>query len=885
VSDPASGTPAGEIPTGTVTLVFTDIEGSTKLLHRLGSDYHQLLEDHHRLLRAAFAEGYVAGTEGDAFFVVFRSAPAAVEGVVAAQQALAAHRWPGGAEVKVRIGLHTGEVAIAGGDLVGIDVNRAARIAAAAHGGQILVSDATRVLVGGTLGDDRWFDDLGEHRLKDLPAPERLWQLSVTELPREFPPPRSLDARPTNLPAELTSFIGREQLVTEITTACRAHRLVTLTGPGGTGKSRLAVQAASLLLPDFTDGAHFVPLAPIADPELVATTIAGTLGVKEQADRSVVASLHEHLRDRALVLVLDNMEHVITAAPIVPELLAAAPGLHVLATSREALRVDGEQELPVPPMATPDERMATTPDGLASYESVALFLARARAIDPGFSLDETNAPAVAAICARLDGLPLAIELAAARVRLLTPAQILERLERALSTLTGGGRDRTERQQTLRGAIAWGYDLLDEAERACFRRLAVFRGGCTFEAAEAVCDPDAELGADALDLLGSLVDKSLVRRIETDDEPRLQMLFVIREFAREAFDRTDETDEIRRRHATWYLEMAREAAPQLFGAEQPRWLDHLEHEHDNMRAALDRMVAAGRTSIALPLAATLWRFWQMRGHLREARERITAVLALPDAADHPDEMAAALEAAGGISYWMGDWAPAGEAYERCLALRRTLGDPIVVAEAAFNLACIAVYGPEPYRSVEGAQALLDEALAIYRAHDDLLGEAKVLWATGGNLVDERPEDSIGPFHESLSGYRAVGDRFGEAWALHMLGIAEAVCGRLDDADGHMREALALFLAAEDRSALSLLLNDFAVVAVYRGDAARALTLHGAATELESIYGVGLGVTATDLGGVVELLWNSLPREEADRHFAAGRALSLDDALVLATKVEG
>ena len=509
---------AADPPTGTVTLLFTDIEGSTRLLQQLGPAYHSLLDDHHRLLREAVHDGYVAGTEGDAFFVVFRSPVAAVEAAIAAQRAIRDHPWPGGVEVLVRMGVHTGEVAIAGGDYVGIDVNRAARIAGAAHGGQILVSEATRALVISGVPPDVMFRDVGEHRLKDLPEREHLFQVGCPDLPATFPPLRSIGARTKGLPVALTPFIGREELVAELASLARAHRLVTLTGPGGTGKTRLALETAAALDGEVRDGAAFVPLASTVDPELVAESIARPLDIPQEPGRPIIETLSEHLADAEVLIVLDNFEQVIDAAPVVSTLLAAVPSSRILVTSREPLRVDGEHEFAVPPMALPDVSAPADPNRLLAYESVALFADRARTIDPRFALDASTAEAVGRICARLDGLPLAIELAAARVRLLSPAQILERLDHALPVLQGGGRDRPVRQQTLQGAIAWSYDLLEEPERRVFRRIAVFLGGSTLEAAERVCAGDG-LDRDVLDVLGSLVDKSLLRLVRGDDEPR------------------------------------------------------------------------------------------------------------------------------------------------------------------------------------------------------------------------------------------------------------------------------------------------------------------------------------------------------------------------------
>ena len=871
-------------PIGTVTFLFTDIEGSTRLLQQLGDGYRDLIDAHNRLLRETFRDGYVSGIEGDAFFVVFGSARAAVDAAVAAQRMLDARSWPGEVSVKVRMGLHSGEGVLAGGEYVGIDVNRAARIAGAAHGGEILVSDATRALIEPVLAEGLRLRDLGEHRLKDLDRPEHLHRLRVEGLPDDFLSPRSLDVRHGNLPVDLTPLIGREQVLSEVRALCRDHRLVTLTGPGGAGKTRLSLQLAHEASSACTDGAFLVELAPIVDPELVPDAIAKALDVMAEVGRTVLETIQDHLADKDLFLVLDNIEQVIDAAPIVPELMGAAPELRMIVTSREALRVRGEQEYAVPPMAVAHPSDVTSPDRLAAYESVALFLERARGVRPSFALDEETAPAVAEICARLDGLPLAIELAAARVRVLTPRQIADRLDVALPVLSGGGRDRPVRQQTLRDSIGWSYDLLNDDERTFFRRLAVFRGGCTLEAADRVCDPTGVSGADALELADSLVDKSLVQRVETDGEPRFQLLFVIREFAKERLSEDHDEHVVRRRHAEFLIELLRRSAPELFGPDRPVRLDQLEREHDNIRSAIAWAVRTDERSIALRLVSPCWRFWQMRGHLHEARERIDEVLAMPGVEDLPAERADALEAAGGVAYWMADWQAADDRYGACLALRRELGDDRATAEAAYNLACIAVFGPQPLRSMERADGLLGEAQAIFRAQDDSLGLAKVLWAAGGNVVDVRPAEALDPFRESLRLYRETGDRFGEAWALHMLGLTEALTGAIDDAEGHVRESLDMFLAADDRSAVSILLNDFAVLAVLRGDVERGLRLNGAAAATEKRSGVGLGVSATDIGGVLRRMWASLPSDEAQVFFDEGLAMSTDDALSYATKVE-
>lgn len=471
-------TPARELPSGTVTFLFTDIEGSTRLLQQLGPRYEAQLEAHRQLLRAAVEaeRGHEVSTEGDAFFIAFSSPTRAAAAAAAAQRALNAHPWPDGTALRVRMGLHTGEATPVGGDYVGLDVHRAARISTAGWGGQILLSQSTKALIENAPPPGVSLRDLGEHRLKDLSRPEHLFQLVISDLRADFPPLRTLDATPNNLPTQLTGFIGREREVAAARQLLGTTRLLTLTGPGGTGKTRLALQLAAEVVDQFPHGVYFVPLAPINDPNLAASTIAKTLGVQELGGRSSQDLLLEYSRDKTLLLLLDNFEQILAAVPLLSELLKTSPGLKIVVTSRAVLHVYGEQEFPVPPLRLPDPRHLPSLDSLSQYEAVALFIQRAVAVKPDFAVTNENAPAVAEITSRLDGLPLAIELAAARVKLLPPQALLTRLQHRLSLPGSGARDLPVRQQTLRGAIAWSYDLLDQAGRRLMARLSVFIGG-------------------------------------------------------------------------------------------------------------------------------------------------------------------------------------------------------------------------------------------------------------------------------------------------------------------------------------------------------------------------------------------------------------------------
>jgi predicted ATPase/class 3 adenylate cyclase len=540
----------GQPPSGTVTLLFTDIEGSTSLLHELGELYGDALATHRRLLREACARhgGSEIDTQGDAFFVAFASASDAVAAALDAQLALAAQRWPHDRELRVRMGIHTCEARQTGEGYVGVGVHRAARICTAGHGGQVLVSHTTRELLAEEPVGEVALRDLGPHRLKDLTQPERIFQLVAEGLDDQFPPLDTLDARPTNLPTQPTPLIGRERELAQVRDRLVSDEvaILTLTGSGGTGKTRLGLQAAADSLGRFPSGTFFVALAPLSDPELVVPTIAQVLGLRVPRGRALMQVLAEYLAQRKLLLVLDNVEHVVAAARAVAKLVAAGPGLTVLATSREPLHVSGERVFPVPPLELPD--VGADWESVVANEAVSLFVERAQSLRPDFELTEANAPAVAAICRRLDGLPLAIELAAARVSLFPPAALLGRLDERLEVLTGGARDRPARHKTLRATLDWSHDLLSEPRRRLFARLAVFVGGWTLEAAETVCNGDL----DVFDGLASLFDKSLVRLEGSDEEPRFALLETIREYALEKLRESGEESERRDRHLAWSL---------------------------------------------------------------------------------------------------------------------------------------------------------------------------------------------------------------------------------------------------------------------------------------------------------------------------------------------
>ncbi|HEY7831958.1 MAG TPA: tetratricopeptide repeat protein [Ktedonobacterales bacterium] len=831
-----------DLPTGTVTFLFTDIEGSTKLLQRLGPRYPDALADHRALLRAAFAAfgGAEVDTQGDAFFVAFARAADGVGAAAAGQRALAAHEWPDGATLRVRMGLHTGEPVLSGGGYVGLDVHRAARIAGAGHGGQVLLSRATRDLAEAQLPAGTALRDLGEHRLKDLQRPEQLYQLVLPDLPGDFPPLKTLDRLPNNLPIQPTPLVGRERDLAAVRALLARDdvRLVTLTGPGGIGKTRLSIQAAAEVSDQFPDGTYFVALAAVNDPDLVAPAIAQTLGLRDEGDRTPVTVLQDHLRAKRVLLLLDNFEQIEAAAPLVAELLAACPGLKVLVTTRIALRLRGEHEYPVPPLAlpAPSAPAAAPLDAamLTQYAAVALFIERAVAVRPDFQVTNENAPTVAAICARLDGLPLAIELAAARSKLLPPQALLTRLNSSLDLLTGGARDLPARQQTLRGTIGWSYNLLPPAEQTLFRRLAVFAGGCDLAAAEAICPAAGPLDLDPLSGIGALLDQSLLRPHEAatrnaadaaSDEPRFGMLGIIRDYGLEQLARAGEAGTIKRAYAAYYLELAERAEPGLNGAQQGAWLARLEREHDNLRAVLAWALASGDGEMGLRLASALMPFWWLRGYLSEARRWLDELLALRADGSEPDGWQGvrvkALADASSLASEQSQYERAAALAKESLTLARATGDQRGIARALRAGAAIAHLRGDLAR----ATALHEESLSISRE----LGDAPGIRAALGNLGSIALDAGDAPrattlLEESLRLTQQSGDLADAVSATGLLGLVALRQGNLDRAVAIGEETLALSRQIGSPVLVGRALLSLGVAVAFRGDPARAATLY-------------------------------------------------------------
>jgi predicted ATPase/class 3 adenylate cyclase/DNA-binding CsgD family transcriptional regulator len=853
----------GGLPTGTLTLLFTDIVGSTRLLTLLGDHYAGMLAECRQVLRAAFGQwhGHEVDTKGDAFFVVFARATDAVAAAVAAQRALASHALSAGADVRVRMGLHTGAPERTTEGYVGLDVHRAARLMSAGHGGQVLLSQTTASLVEQDLPEDESLRDLGEHRLKDLGRPMRLFQLVIADLPADFPPLRTLECLPNNLPVQPTPLVGREHEVAAIADlVCREDvRLVTLTGPGGTGKTRLALQVAADLSDRFAGGVFFVNLSAVSNPALVVPTTAETLAIREGSGQSAQERLVEELRQRHVLLLLDNFEQVVSAAEQVAALLAACPNVKILVTSREVLHVRAEHEFLVPPLDVPDPDHLPKPEVLAHDGAVALFLQRAQAVQPDFHLTDANVRPVAALCARLDGLPLAIELAAARMKLFSPQALLTRLDQGFAVLTSAMRDAPARQQTLRNTVAWSYDLLDEKEQQLFRRLSVFVGGSGLSAIEAVCPLSGSDSGHVVDVVTSLVDKSLLQPVEQHpgEEPRFAMLETIRAYGLERLGVLGELEAVREADAAYFLRRAEEAVQGMAGPQQADLLEHLEQEHDNLRAALQWFLdqaeegqAEGKAR-ALRLGGALYAFWFVRAHFSEGLDFLERALACTGDVAAPVQ-ARALYVAAQLHDTLGARDRAEALCKESLALFQELGDTSGVASCLHLLADIA-WGRW---NLEVARALAEESLMLVREVGDKRSVAYLLYHLGGLAVEQgeyaRGRDLL---TESLTINRELGDTRMIAVALIKLALSYRLSeGDLGQAHTLLDESLALSREVGDQLSIATCLQLSGMLALDAGDAASARLLNEQALalfqEMKQQDGIALSLCALAAAATAE-----------------------------------
>jgi predicted ATPase/class 3 adenylate cyclase len=887
-----------DLPTGTVTFLFSDIEGSTRLTQRLGPErMREVIERHQSLLRDAFVahEGVERGTEGDSFFVVFRDAPSAVMAAVDAQRALATASWPDGVDVRVRIGLHSGVGLPGGDDYVSLDVNRAARIAAAGHGGQVLLSDATRALAEHALPAGVALRDLGAHRLKDLDRPERLFQLVIDGLANDFAAPRTVDRPVGSLPPRLTSFVGREEERAGVARLLESARLVTITGPGGTGKTSLAVAVAADVADRFPGGAWFVPLESVADPNLVPAAVTRVLHLDREDPRPPDERLLDYVRDRALLVVLDNFEHLLPAAALVRRILAEAPGVRVLVASQAPLHLAGEQEYPLAPLPVPTSSVGAA----AAVETpcVRLFLDRAAAVRPDFAIDDDNAPQVVEICERLEGVPLAIELAAAQVRLLSPGAIVGRLTTRIDALSARGADVPERQRTLAAAVGWSYELLDEQARALLRQLSVFAGGASLEQIERVSVGLDAIG-DPFDALSTLVDRSLVRPVGGIDD-RYAMLETIRAFARQRLADAGEEADAFRRHAQAFADLTERVEPLLHRSGRRRWLERLAIDHDNIRAALDRMEAAGELEIALRITAATWRFWQQGGHLAEAEARTERLLTAAETASPPLPTALldrAEEAAGGIAYWRRTTAITDAEgttsierhYERSLELARRNGDPYREAVGLYNLSFaydfVAATRPDGIIDRRRGLELRHEALDRFRALGDARGVAYALWGIASPVISDVEADvSRAQLREAVELFRQADDAFGESWTLVSMGMVEAAAGSTDAAVRPLADAARLFERDGDRSGQLVTFDDVAALLATAGKPALAVRVAAA----RDAFGRATGALAPPIPIFrqrIDEARASLPPDEIRRETERGAGVTFDRLLEALSNAE-
>jgi predicted ATPase/class 3 adenylate cyclase len=898
------------LPSGTVTFLLTDVEGGPALWDEAPASTRGALARHDLLFEDAVRThgGHQIGGRGGAAArgAVFATAHSATMAAVALQQAGAAERWSTPRPIRVRVSLHTGEADLRDGEYVGPVVERCARLRGIGHGGQILLSEATAGLLRDDPPPGTSLRYLGEHRLGDLAQPERVYQVLHPALSDAFPPLATLDARVHNLPMPATPLLGRERELEQVRGLLLRDdvQLVTLTGAGGTGKTRLALQVGLELLEHTLDGVFFVSLAPIGDPALTIPTIAQSLGLREIGGRSLHEIVTSYLRDRTLLLVLDNFEQLLPAGPDVAALLARCGRLKILVTSRALLHIQGEHEVPVPPLDVPTVDQLTSAEVLSHSPAVSLFAQRAHDVRSDFRLTDENARSVAQICQRLDGLPLAIELAGARTRLLSPEALLQRLDRRLPVLTGGARSLPARQRTLRDTIAWSYDLLDQAEQALFRQLAVFVGGFTLDAAEAVCgpagasdlDPSAGSGQAILDGVSSLADKSLLRQHDgPHGEPRFWMLETIREFALERLSAGDEGEIARLRHAQHYLALAEEAEPALRGPRQTDWLDRLEEEHDNVRAALTWATAgpfrsntdAAARELGMRLTAALTWFWLIRGYVSEGYRWLNAALANGDdegsAGTEPAVRARALAGAGHLAQYQSDHARSFALLDESIRLAREAGDQ---ENVAWSLGAMGETA-RLQRDFARAATLLAESLALARQIGDRWTMYHVLYRLGEMARNQGEFDrATALYEESLAIRREFGDRRGIAAALHSLGLMARGQGQIEEAATLLAQAITLHHEVRNMFGIAICLEGLGGIALERGQSERALRLLAAVEALcEAIGAPLMPAERAEYERDRDAARGLLGEDASAAAWAQGRAMSASRAVAYALEAAG
>jgi predicted ATPase/class 3 adenylate cyclase len=918
---------ASPLAAQTLTFLFTDIEGSTAMLQHLGDAYAQVLADHHRLIRDALAahEGTEVDTQGDAFFAVFSSATACVSAALTMQRELIAHTWPAGEAVRVRMGIHSGEASRTPAGLVGFDVHRAARIAAAAHGGQIVLSATTAALLRDSLPDGTWLKDLGAHRLKDLGRPEQIFQLAAPGLPRAFPALRALGTPrpPHNLPAQVSAFIGREAELTEVGRLITASRLVTLTGSAGVGKTRLALRVAAGLLDGSADGTWFADLSPLQDPALVAVTVSSVLGISEDPGRSAVDMLLEAVGGQHMLVLLDNCEHVIDAcAKLADTLLRNCPDIRLLATSREPFGIDGEHVHRVPSLDTPASDDGA--DAIRGAEAVRLLADRAAQHGVALSWDDRAASVTGRICRKLDGSPLAIELAAARLRVMSLSQLDARLDERFAILTGGSRTAQPRQQTLLAMLDWSWELLNRAERQVLARLSVFAGGFDLAAAEAAAADGA--GADLLvgqvvGHLGALVDKNLVQFEGAGGRPaRYRLLETVRQYAARQLESLGPAaaDDARKAHRNHYLALAEAARPQLVSRDQSEWLDRLDLELGNIRAAIAYSLKRRNPAPGLRLATALREFWKTRGYATEGIEALRALLDLPARKKQALLRAQGLAAAAYLLEQSGGYTAAEQYCEEGLAIARAGGDDYLVADLLYLRAVVLLRRGRPGQAlpfIESGLSLArrdselhvtarllaarsfaldlqgDHAAAARDAREAVLlhrqaGDTRHIGTMLGNLG--YAELSLGELDaarahlaESLDIARSLNDHYGVVYQALNLGLAEYLGGSMAAAEDLFIESLSLATRLRIRASVAYSLIGLAMTDRGQAGMIRCARLHGAAAKALAVLEDTIEPLEGDLRDRdCQRLRTAMGAAAFQAEYAAGQALTVQEAFLLA-----
>ncbi|MFL5673731.1 MAG: ATP-binding protein [Chloroflexota bacterium] len=852
------------LPTGTVTFLRTDVEGSMRHARALGADWDAVNDRHIALLRRAVTDrgGSIVRTEGDAVFAVFPEAVAAVNAAADAQRALSAEPWPGSDPIRVRMGLHSGEAHLAGDDYGGFDVNRAARVAAVGHGGQIVLSETTTALVEDALPEGTALRDLGRHLLRDVPRAERLHQLDVAGLPTAFAPLRTNAARDGNLPDRVTSFRGRDRELAELVDLVAVARLVTLTGPGGIGKSSLAIEAARALADDFPDGAWFISLAAIDDPGQVMAAVARGIGVFDGPERTAAAALPQYLADRSAILVLDNMEQVLGAAGDVASLMRGSPGTRFIVTSRAPLHVAGEREVPVGPV---------------SDAAVAIFTDRARAVRPGWE-PGGDMPVVSEICALLDDLPLGIEIAAARVANLPAPVIRDRLTARLPLPGPAARDAPDRQRTLEAAVAWSHDLLEPDLQRLLQELSVFEDSFDLEQVDAMSASAGE-GTDRLDDVLELADRSLVVAVaDPGGRARFRLLRTIQTYALARLAADGREASARRRHAEAILALLEEQAPGLGTSRQPAVLDRVGPDIDNLRSAQRWTITGHEPELALWLAARLWRFWNAFGIGAEGRQLTEAALAMPGAEEVTLARAWAASALGSLAYWQADSDAARTWYEHQIEIATAVGDEACIVDGKFNLGHVIFIAPEdePLRLTE-----LEDVVRRYHALGDSRGESRAAWSRGILAMgDGRPEEAAAFMRRAMAEADKHDDRQYHAMSVASLGWAAFAMGDVATAIQMAIEGLLESHAMRDVATTTISLHVGVLAAAALGrfeDAAELIGAFEAGCERYGVRPPAALTTFIEMEDPFAATRNVLPPDVFEAAHERGQRLELDEAV--------